>query len=629
MIGYFPKPYNDELYYSILARYHAHIGSNVKSSTLNELIGKDQLSDFELPVGVNKLVSEVQQFSKEYCLNYFIYNHTLIPLLKAFKSEEWLKRLMHNQFKSSNKVSLFGKLRGDVKPKEHLYYCPQCLKEQYDKYGEGYWKRIHQIPGIFVCNKHSIPLSKYPISLDILRMRSHKFVLPSTNEIKICKDDYDKEIKQCLLNLTEDVEYILEKKVGFLTEDQIYKKYDLLFQIRGIAFPTLKRQEKLNEVILGYYPIKFLELLNSSFKANDKSSWLKYTNSVKSLKYLHPIRHLLLIRSICGSARNFFEKEYTFEPFGKGPWICMNALADHYLEMVVEKVDISINRSNREIQGDMICSCGFIYRLREGEKNPLEVSYFSNRTMKRGHIWEERFDELINQDLTTHEIAKRTHLSKPTIRKILKDRDNVNKDKIQKEKIKRKQEKKTKDYKIIWLNLRKNNPTYTRKELNNINRAVYNWLRKYDVKWLEDNSPNKKVNHNYKKRNSDLQKIDTEFSIKLKETVKRWSDYEKIEGKLVRKSTARIADLIGLRKPLNPRRENMPLTFTYLDSAYESVEEFQKRKVRYFLETKFKNEKVSINKIAEATGIRKNLRKGVGDLKEYTETLVENHNKVF
>jgi len=230
MIGYFPKPYNDELYYSILARYHSHVGSNVKSSTLNELIGKAQLSDFELPVGVNKLISEVQQFSKEYCLNYFIYNHTLIPLLRAFKSEEWFKRLKNNQFNNSNKVSLFGKLSGDVKPKEYLYYCPQCLKEQFDKYGEGYWKRVHQIPGIFVCNKHSISLSKYPTPLDILRLRSHKFVLPSTNEIKICKDDYDKEIKECLLNLTEDVEYILEKNFDFLTDEQIYKKYEMLFK---------------------------------------------------------------------------------------------------------------------------------------------------------------------------------------------------------------------------------------------------------------------------------------------------------------------------------------------------------------------------------------------------------------
>lgn len=628
MIGYFPKPYKDELYYSILARYHSHIGSTVKSNTLNELIGRAQLSDFELPVGVNKLVCEVSQFSNYYSLDYFIDNHTIIPFVKVFKNEDWLNKLHQKQFKNSHKDSLFGKLKEDVKSKEHLYYCSQCLKAQYEKYGEGYWKTIHQIPGVLICTKHHIPLSKYPVPLDILKLRSHTFVLPTLNDINIQNDKYNIDVIECLINLAEDVEYVLELESDILTEEYLYKKYETLFQIKGIAYPNLNRHKKLNELVLNYYSIEFLELLNSSFKVNDNSSWLKFTNGVKVLKHLHPIRHLLLIRSLCGSARNFFENEYTYEPFGKGPWICMNPLANHYLEEVVEKVDISIHQGNREVQGDMICSCGFIYRLRAWEKSPLEVKYFSNRIMKKGHIWEKRFDELLRQNLTMDEIAQCTNLSRPTIRKLLRDKANRYNNKIQKEK-KRNEEiyEKTKKYKKMWLDLRVKYPTYGRQELNNKNRAIYAWLRKYDVDWLEVNSPEPKLKYNPRKGKKDLQKADTEFLIKAKEIVKEWPNYEKIEKKLVRKSIPRIAHLIGLGKSLSRKRDQLQLTFNYLDSAHETVKDFQKRRVRNLLEIKFKDEIVSVNKVAEAVGVRKKIREGSGDeIKEYIEYLVEKHN---
>ncbi|WP_144788720.1 hypothetical protein [Lysinibacillus fusiformis] len=88
MIGYFPKPYEDELYYSIIARYHIHVGNLSRKQTNKELFSKKVNINFELPMGLAYLVSKVSIFPKEFTKEYFFNKHTVIPFVKPFKSEE-------------------------------------------------------------------------------------------------------------------------------------------------------------------------------------------------------------------------------------------------------------------------------------------------------------------------------------------------------------------------------------------------------------------------------------------------------------------------------------------------------------------------------------------------------------
>ena len=60
-----------------------------------------------------------------------------------------------------------GKLKGLTQElgyrcwtKEHLYYCPECVRYDREKYGETYWHMIPQLPGVTVCPTHMVPLEK-------------------------------------------------------------------------------------------------------------------------------------------------------------------------------------------------------------------------------------------------------------------------------------------------------------------------------------------------------------------------------------------------------------------------------------------------------------------------------------
>jgi len=623
MIPYIPQPYKNEFYYSILARYHFYSGNIVASYTLKELTGKTQHINFAVPVGVDNLVTKAKIFSSTFSRDFFINNHTIIPIVRPFKKSEWIQKLIEGNFKGL-RFDFFGNKANDIKSKDSLYYCPECLKVQFEKYGEGYWNRIHQVPGIFVCINHRIALIKHPVNLN--NYKYTEFVLPRFEDTKKEQEKYESNVLDSLLDLSEDVAYLLEKNFDAFPEEYFYEKYVTLLEIKGIAYPMLKRKQRLKELMLDFYPHDFLEMLNSSFSQN--ASWLPKFNGNNRITTLHPIRHLLLMRLLCGSASEFFENEYEYKPFGNGPWICMNPFADHYLEKVVKTVDVSIHNGNGNIQGDMKCSCGFVYRMRVWEKSPLEIEYFSNRIMEKGHIWEQKFNELLKQRLTINEIAHRSKMTRPTIRKILRDREKLNdRDFKQLEKDEKINEK-TGRYKKIWLDLRAKYPEYSRKDLSSTNRAVYAWLIKYDKEWLEANSPEvKKRKHRSKKKYS-LEE-DHDFLDKTRNIISSWSKIEKERSKLLRKSKYRIQELLGFGENYQQVRKRYPLTADYIDSIEESKEEFRKRKVRDILEVKFKNEEVSFNKVAEAANLGPLIRNGgQEEIKQYIHKLVIEHNAI-
>lgn len=43
LLAYFPAPYEDELFYSVIARYHVHSGNFNFVDTIRDLYGKTQL----------------------------------------------------------------------------------------------------------------------------------------------------------------------------------------------------------------------------------------------------------------------------------------------------------------------------------------------------------------------------------------------------------------------------------------------------------------------------------------------------------------------------------------------------------------------------------------------------------
>ena len=76
----------------------------------------------------------------------YIRLHTMLPFT-AFSVYD--KRIV-NEAWSMN----VAKRHGAGTPREAAYCCPSCAKEDLDYWGYSYWRRSHQLPGVYWCQKH-------------------------------------------------------------------------------------------------------------------------------------------------------------------------------------------------------------------------------------------------------------------------------------------------------------------------------------------------------------------------------------------------------------------------------------------------------------------------------------------
>lgn len=83
----------------------------------------------------------------------FVKNHTTLPLRRSITS--YLPELAHGC--SSNLVLLH--VSGKRSCREGAYLCHNCVWEDVDFHGRSYWRRAHQLPGVYWCAKHRAPLS--------------------------------------------------------------------------------------------------------------------------------------------------------------------------------------------------------------------------------------------------------------------------------------------------------------------------------------------------------------------------------------------------------------------------------------------------------------------------------------
>ncbi len=161
MLGYFPVPYNDELLYSCIARYAQHTGqeNNQKAVIRDVFATQTAVAIPDLPSHLNNLVQNLSSIWSTN-VNGLIGKHTLAPIYLPFLSESQADKVCHSMASEAggNIHTRTGISASSVKQPDFFRYCPKCAKEQLSELGEMYWSRIHQLPGLESCVRHSCAL---------------------------------------------------------------------------------------------------------------------------------------------------------------------------------------------------------------------------------------------------------------------------------------------------------------------------------------------------------------------------------------------------------------------------------------------------------------------------------------
>lgn len=164
MIAFFPAPYPDELIYSQISRYHQRSGCVRFVFTAEDTYqaGKVVHPSIEF---VNKYTDDAMNWlTKDAPWEQVIAEHTMCPSYIRFlplqRRKEAVEGIINCNGNWKNLMCL-----PILNEKRYLRYCPECAKDDREKYGETYWHREHQIPRIRVCPKHKMFLENSSIPI--------------------------------------------------------------------------------------------------------------------------------------------------------------------------------------------------------------------------------------------------------------------------------------------------------------------------------------------------------------------------------------------------------------------------------------------------------------------------------
>ncbi|MBB4825599.1 hypothetical protein HNO89_002835 [Sporosarcina luteola] len=157
MLGYFPTPYEDEIFYSVIARYHVHSGNLNFVDTIRDLYGKTQLKATpDLATNLSAVYENLKVFNY-LPLEELLKKHTMYLYYTNFtksKVKDQSKQIILYESNLSKVYRILGILGNKIKEPNFFRFCNKCLEEDFKNYGENYWHLTHQLPSVFYCHKH-------------------------------------------------------------------------------------------------------------------------------------------------------------------------------------------------------------------------------------------------------------------------------------------------------------------------------------------------------------------------------------------------------------------------------------------------------------------------------------------
>lgn len=152
-INYFPTLYEDELLYSVLARYHIHSGNISYTQTASLLFENPRTSP--LIEFIPKLTDNaLSHLTKQKTMYAIIMEHTLFPYYGRFLPQPKRQEALEALHQMKVNVRYLIEMPRNTARASSLRYCPLCCKEDRLHHGETYWHRSHQLANINICPKH-------------------------------------------------------------------------------------------------------------------------------------------------------------------------------------------------------------------------------------------------------------------------------------------------------------------------------------------------------------------------------------------------------------------------------------------------------------------------------------------
>lgn len=585
MLNSFPEPYPDELLYSVLARFHIRRGNTAAKTSLRELFGDAKIIPaYDLPCHMNKLVSNLPLYYTHTALD-LIYNNTLFPYYAAFLPGDRVQKIF-NSMRSDyggDILASSGILTNNIKPPQYFRFCPLCNQEDMKEYGECYWHRLYQLPGVQVCSRHGIFLE----NSSILTHNRHELIAANMLNCKGISCGNSKNIGDSDLRwhfeFAKEGLWVLNNYQKISELSVIKNRYLTLLISQDLATPTGRVfQKELAEAFITYYTHSYLLQQQSDIDINQGSTWLSSIVR-KYRKSFHPINHILMIKFLSTSLESFFAMEESKPPFGTGPWPCLNIAAEHYMENTIKEMTLTYSTNVKKRKGSFCCSCGFSY-IRWESDALADKRFGFDKVIKYGPVWEAKLKEYKLQNIGLRDMARRLQVDSNTIKRHISilETENMNEGEPIKEAVKSTLQITEAEIKLqkrtTWENLLKQNPEKSIMEIRAVANEVYQWLYRNDKEWLTSLQYIKKKDNRKSYKRVDWEERDKQLYGLIYDTIIK---LKASDEKPVRITVSSVGKLIKKSTLLERHLDKLPLTKDYLIQNTESLEEYHQRKIEW------------------------------------------------
>ncbi|MBN8745251.1 MAG: TniQ family protein [Thiomonas arsenitoxydans] len=563
MLAYFPTVYPGELLYSVLARYHRHVGAPSPMHTLDALFGNRKvIATFDLPGHLQALADRIPP-DRALNVDRIIDTLTLYPYLTAFEPpalQEKVRRAMGQGAIDGLHVCL-GLSAFRIGRVQQLRFCQTCAWEMKAIYGELWWRRDHQLPGVIVCPEHGCPLQGSTVRL--AKVSRHEFVAATPNN---CPSH-----ARSIAPLMEPASLAHLQRVARRSADLLCSppggrtlwQWTEFYRNRMLEIGLSKSNVTMNQYHFDRDFRNFfggaLDLLpavmdDGAFAGDWLASMVR-----KHRKAHHPLHHILVQDFLA-------QRERRDSAFGAGPWPCINPLANHRSSEPIKSFTQHWNHGNRV--GVFSCSCGYVYtRCLQSKTGALGAPRF----LQYGPLLEPALRQLVIAGKRLREVGRFLHLDPKTVVRLAGEIGIA----------------------IPWKPLRRIEKVLVSPESVADSAAS-----------LVQASPAVPVTRDVARRTRRAwPEIDRDWVTKLS----AWVDIVCQESPPVRITVAELERRANRRDWLLKRRHHMPLTMEFLDQAVETVEQFQLRRIHWAIaELELCGAPVTAWQIMRKAGLRSN-----------------------
>lgn len=314
MIGSFPYLYPEELVYSACARYSERVAYPTRRAVVVELFSAENVKAVvDLPCHLGSLVARLQA-GHNYTVDYLIDNHTLLPYYSRFIPQVRLDALRSDMASGSGQRihTRAGIKASRISYPAKLRFCAACAAYDRRQFGETYWHRVHQVPGVLVCPTHTEFLQDSSVftqphsRFDFISAESTVPVVrtQSRDGVWSCDQHSDK-----LARIAIDTAWLLAHSNSTTTAAHIQALYIEELVRQGFALQTGRvRSSELSQAFLHHYSTELLVMVGCPpIDETGGRNWLSPLLRADARDIMqHPLYHLLLVQFLGYSAEEFF-----------------------------------------------------------------------------------------------------------------------------------------------------------------------------------------------------------------------------------------------------------------------------------------------------------------------------------